>query len=190
MFLRAIPHDVKGWALRFHLLTGVRPGELCGAAWKEFALTAGIWTIPAERTKTGTGYVIRLPQQAVELLRSIAANSAPSAFVFAAARGDDRPIPYQTYRAWLWRVLDRVGIARDAFKPHDMRRTMRSGLASLGVRYEVAERAINHKLPGMAEIYDRNDYATERAAALGKWADYLDTVHTGVKVVPIKRKAG
>jgi integrase len=92
-------------------------------------------------------------------------------------------------RAPFWRVLDRVGIARDAFKPHDLRRTMRSGLASLGVRYGVAERAINHKLPGMAEIYDRNDYAVERSQALAQWADYLDTLKAGGNVIPMQRKA-
>ena len=188
-FLRAIPDDLKGLALRVHLLTGVRPGELCGAAWAEIDLGAATWTIPAERTKTGAGYSIRLPSQAVDLLTKIRTHSMTSAFVFPAARGSDRPIPYQTYRAWLWRVLDRIGKGRDAFKPHDLRRTMRSGLASLGIRYEVAERAINHKLPGMAEIYDRNDYGTERAAALRQWAEYLDGLCMGADVVPIRRSA-
>ena len=103
-------------------------------------------------------------------------------------RGSDRPSPYQTYRGWLWRVLDRVGKGRDEFKPHDLRRTMRSGLASLGIRYEVAERAINHKLPGMTEIYDRNDYGNERAAALRQWAEYLDGLSSGADVVPIRHK--
>ena len=58
----------------------------------------------------------------------------------------------------------------------------------LGVRYEVAERAINHKLPELAEIYDRNDYADEREAALARWADYLDAC-SAPNVVPIKRRA-
>lgn len=129
-----------------------------------------------------------MPAQALDLLRKLEASRSHSAFVFPASRGGDRPIPYQTYRAWLWRALDRTDIARGAFKPHDLRRTMRSGLTALGVRYEVAERAINHKLPGMAEIYDRNDYATERATALAQWADYLDGLYTGANVVPIKRK--
>jgi integrase len=188
-FLRAIPDDVKGWALRLHLLTGVRPGELCGAAWAEFDFNAGTWSIPDERTKAGTGYIIRLPVQALALLRKIEVNTPRSGFVFPAARGEDRPIPYQTYRAWLWRVLDLVGTARDAFKPHDLRRTMRSGLASLGVRYEVAERTINHKLPGMAEIYDRNDYAVERAHALAQWANYLDGLCSGANIIALRRNA-
>ncbi|SFN14865.1 Phage integrase family protein [Dokdonella immobilis] len=188
-FVRAIPDDVKGWALRLHLMTGVRPGELCGAAWREFDETAGTWTLPAERTKTGSEYTISLPAQAWELLRRIRDNTQQSAFVFPAARGSDRPIPYQTYRAWLWRVMDALEIPRKTFKPHDLRRTMRGGLALLGVRFEVAERAINHKLPGMAEIYDRNDYAKERKAALAQWADYLDSLRTRANVVPIKKEA-
>jgi integrase len=126
----------------------------------------------------------------VTTLRRIKAGTPLSAFLFPAARGeDDRPIPYQTYRAWLWRVLDRIKIDRKAIKPHDLRRTMRSGLTMLGVRYEVAERAINHKLPELAEIYDRNDYAEERAAALVRWADYLDVQRDASNVVPMKRRA-
>lgn len=188
-FVQGITQDVKGWALRLHLISGVRPGELCGAEWREFGEAAGTWTIPAERTKTNSAYAITLPEQAWEMLRNIRDNTQKSAFVFPAARGADRPIPYQTYRAWLWRVLDALDIPRQDFKPHDLRRTMRSGLASLGVRFEVAERAINHKLPGMAEIYDRNDYAKERAAALAQWADYLDILRAGAKVVPMKRRS-
>lgn len=188
-FLRAIPNDVEGDALRVHLMTGVRPGELCGAPWSEFDLDAATWRIEGVRTKKGEGYTIRLPPQAVEALRRIKAGTHKSAFVLPATRGeDDRPIPYQTYRAWLWRALDRAEIGRKAIKPHDLRRTMRSGLAMLGVRYEVAERAINHKLPELAEIYDRNDYADEREAALARWADYLDAC-SAPNVVPIKRRA-
>jgi integrase len=188
-FLRAIPNDVQGDALRVHLMTGVRPGELCGAPWAEFDLDAATWRIPGERTKKGEGYEIRLPPQAVEALRRIKSGTHKSAFVLPATRGeDDRPIPYQTYRAWLWRVLDRADIGRKAIKPHDLRRTMRSGLTALGVRYEVAERAINHKLPELAEIYDRNDYAEERAAALVRWADHLDACSAS-NVIPIKRRA-
>lgn len=188
-FLRAIPDDTKGDALHLHLLTGVRPAELCEAPWAELDLDAGTWCIGDERSKTGEGFTITLPPQAVALLRRIRAHTPVSAFVFPASRGNDRPIPYQTYRAWLWRALDAAGIARGTIKPHDLRRTMRSGLATLGIRYEVAERAINHKLPGLAEIYDRNDYAVERAAALRQWADYLDALRTGAKVTPIRRMA-
>jgi hypothetical protein len=38
----------------------------------------------------------------------------------------------------------------------------------------------------LAEIYDRNDYVEERAAALVRWADYLDACSAS-NVIPIKR---
>ncbi len=185
-FLRSIPDDPKGWALRLHLMTGVRPGELCEARQDEFDVKAGTWTLPGDRIKTGNGYTITLPPQATELVRKLLHESRGSDYLLPASRGDDKAVPYQTYRAWLWRATDKAGIARGEFKPHDLRRTMRSGLATLGVRYEVAERAINHKLPELAEIYDRNDYATERKAALTQWANYLDGLTVAENVTPIK----
>lgn len=189
-FLRALPDSVEGIAFRLHLLTGVRPAELIEAPWSEFDLTAGVWTIAEERTKTREGYKIHLPPQAVALLRRLCAATSGSAFLFPGGYGEvDRPMPYQTYRGWLRRQLDRVGDKCRRIKPHDLRRTMRSGLAIMGIRYEVAERAINHKLPAMAEIYDRNDYAEERRAALAQWATFLDGIETGPDVVAIKQKA-
>lgn len=60
-FLHAIPNDVRGDALRLHLMTGVRPAELCEAAWSEFDLGASIWRVDGARVKTGEGYTITLP---------------------------------------------------------------------------------------------------------------------------------
>jgi integrase len=108
-FLRALPHSVEGFAFRLHLLTGVRPAELIAAPWSEFDLTAGTWAIAGERTKTREGYEIELPAQAVELLQRLREAVAGSAFLFPAGYGDvDRPMPYQTYRGWLRRQLDRL----------------------------------------------------------------------------------
>jgi integrase len=64
---------------------------------------------------------------------------------------------------------------------HDFRATMRSHLAAMGVRYEVAERALNHRLGGLAEVYDRNDYAVERAEALAAWAQKLERLKMGAR---------
>jgi hypothetical protein len=37
----------------------------------------------------------------------------------------------------------------------------------------VAERCLNHVLPGMARIYDQGDYLDTWKAALQAWADHL-----------------
>ena len=76
------------------------------------------------------------------------------------------------------------------FTLHDLRRTMRTHLASLGVRSEVAERCLGHKLRGVEGTYNTHDYLNERRAALETWtALLLDIESGGQKVTPIRRKA-
>ena len=47
--------------LRFVVLTAVRNGEARGATWAEIDIAAAVWTIPAERTKTGRELASRYP---------------------------------------------------------------------------------------------------------------------------------
>jgi hypothetical protein len=68
------------------------------------------------------------------------------------------------------------------FTVHDMRRTARTHLASLGVDRFVAERSLNHKLGNVEGIYDRHDYFAERHAALESWAALLSQVERGVEL--------
>jgi integrase len=177
LFLGKLTDDAAGWAFRLHLITGVRPAEMLEASWNEFDLIEGTWSVPAHRTKMRNDYTISLPPQAISMLRKLKKETEGSQFLFPAAYGElDRPIPYQTYRGRLRRILNELGEGFPAIKAHDLRRTMRSGLTRLGVRFEVAERAINHKLPSLAEIYDRNDFAVERRDAIVKWANHLDSL--------------
>jgi hypothetical protein len=60
-------------------------------------------------------------------------------------------------------ALATVDHGLDAFTIHDLRSTMRTHLSSLGVRSEVAERCLNHKLPGIQAVY--NTHAFLRSAA-------------------------
>ena len=52
---------------------------------------------------------------------------------------------------------------RDAGLPdvrlHDLRRTVRTGLAELGIPFEIAERVLNHAMPGLQAVY--NDTPTQ-----------------------------
>ena len=85
-------------------------------------------------------------------------------------------------------ALARVEHGLPHFTVHDLRRTMRSQLAALGIAPHVAERCLNHKLKGVEGVYDRHDYLEERRQALEQWAAILADDSTG-KVVPIKRTA-
>jgi integrase len=61
-----------------------------------------------------------------------------------------------------------------AFTLHDLRRTVRTGLAKLGVRPDIAERCLNHAQPGIIATYDVHQYLDEKRAALESWAAHLE----------------
>jgi len=52
-----------------------------------------------------------------------------------------------------------------------------------------SERCLNHKISGMAGVYDRGDYFAERRQALEKWAAFLQTAEDGTawNVTPIRK---
>ena len=76
------------------------------------------------------------------------------------------------------------------FTLHDLRRTARTQLAELGIRSEVAERCLNHKLGGVEGTYNRHDYFKERREALSAWAALLGELEQGrTKVVPLGARA-
>jgi len=71
----------------------------------------------------------------------------------------------------------------DKFTIHDLRRTMRTHLSSLGIRSEVAERCLSHTLPGIQGVYNTHDYFAERKAALETWTALLLEIERGQRVL-------
>ena len=63
-----------------------------------------------------------------------------------------------------------------AWNVHDIRRTVATGLQRLGVRLEVTEALLNHisgSRGGIAGVYQRHDWASEKRAALDSWAAHV-----------------
>jgi integrase len=56
---------------------------------------------------------------------------------------------------------------------HDLRRTMRTGLAELGIADSVAEACLAHTQGGIQAVYNKHKYLAERAAALAAWERHL-----------------
>lgn len=78
-----------------------------------------------------------------------------------------------------------------AWRVHDLRRTLATGLQRLGVRFEVTEAVLNHvsgARAGVAGIYQRHDWAEEKRSALEAWARHVAMILTPANadnVVPI-----
>ena len=172
------------------LALGVRKGELVRATWEEFDLDgpSPTWRLPASRSKTKRAIRIPLVPTVVDWLRAMKAIEDGSGYVFPQRRRCRRTrVPHlgmDTVNA----AVKHLNHGIEPFTLHDLRRTMRSHLAALGVRSEVAERCLNHQLRGVERIYNTHDYFDERRAALETWTDLLLDIESGVqKVTPIRR---
>ena len=179
-------------SMKLLLALGVRKGELLRARWIEFDLDGAtdsgpVWRLPANRTKTAAPISIPLVPAVVGWLKSLAEISSGSEFVFPKRRRDRRQRALHVGIDTLNAALAGVDHGLDAFTIHDLRRTMRTHLSSLGIRSEVAERCLNHKLPGIQGVYNRHDYFAERRAALETWTALLLEIERGErKVAPLR----
>lgn len=62
------------------------------------------------------------------------------------------------------------------WRRHDLRRTVATGFQRLGVRFEVTEAILNHvggSRAGVAGIYQRHDWKTEKREALDLWEQHV-----------------
>ena len=187
------PFRIYHLLVKLLLVTAVRISELIEAPWAEFDLETDepVWRLPSSRIKTGKNmgqrdFTIPLPAEAVDWLKEIKRISVASAYVFPARRKMTKETMSPATLNW---ALGEIKHGLEHFTLHDLRRTARTHLARLGVKPHVAERCLNHKLPGINDIYDTHDYLAERRLALDGLADLLVRLEKGEtgKVVPIRK---
>jgi integrase len=181
-------------AIKLLLALGVRKGELLKATWDEFDFegrpdTGPVWRLPGNRTKTGEPLTIPLVPEVIEWLQALRLVAAGGIYVFPKRRRDPRNRSLHVGIDTLNAALASVEHGVPHFTLHDLRRTMRTHLAALGVRSEVAERCLGHKLRGVERVYNTHDYLNERRLALEKWTAVLLAIESGErKVTPMRRQ--
>jgi integrase len=187
---------------RLSMLTLQRRGEVAGMRWSEIAPDLSKWTIPGTRMKNGRPHEVHLSEPARAVLRAISrVEGCDLAFTTTAQRvATDRraavkgsrkeePTPISGCcqgRRYLDAAIaeTRRTAAFDGSKPepmarwrlHDIRRTGVTKLAALGFDAIVVDKLLAHqpaKLRGVSGVYQRYEFAEERARALDAWAAYL-----------------
>ena len=158
--------------LRFTLWTACRTGEICGAEWEDIDLDKAIWHLKA--TKTEVERYVQLPQQVVDFLKQL--KLVTGKYLFPSIK-TGLPIQQKslTEQAWHMRRRGRM-IEIEHWVPHDLRRTVRTGLSRLGCPSEVAEAALGHARTGIEGTYDLHKYESECKVWLQKWTDYMDAL--------------
>ncbi len=175
-------------AIKLLLITGQRRGELMSARWEHIDWEAQTWTIP--QTKNNKSHTVPLSPLAEKLFLELESLSDGSPWCFPGKDGK-----HITEKS----ITRAVGRKQENFKvndkslphwtPHDLRRTAMTQMLSLGVPPHVAELATNHTIStGVSDVfgvYARYDYQTEIRQAMNQWAERIESLFAGDKVVPL-----
>lgn len=185
---RACLDNDFGRIIRLLMLTGARRDEIGGLEWSEIDRDQGLLTIPGERTKNHHPLRLTLPAAAMAIIGT-AQRLETRTFLFGASGG--------SFSAWSYSTLQLAARVAEmnqgpilAWRIHDIRRTVATGMAEIGIQPHIIEAVINHRSghkAGVAGIYNRATYEAEVKRALALWADHLLSIVEGTqrKIVPL-----
>jgi integrase len=164
---RALGPGDYGDIVRLLILTGQRREEIGALRWSEVDLDRGLLVLPASRTKNNRQHEVPLAPMARGILT---ARSRSDGAVF----GRNGAGGWSMRKATLDQRLD-----AKPWRVHDIRRTVATGMAELGVPPHIIEAVLNHvsgHKAGVAGVYNRARYADEMRIALERWAEHVEAV--------------
>ncbi len=108
-------------------------------------------------------------------------------YVFPGRRSDSRPMSENTINA----ALRTMGFSRDEITAHGFRGMASTALNEMGWHHDAIERQLAHKESNSVRAaYNHADYLQERRRMMQAWADYLDQLREGAKIIPLHHVAG
>ncbi|WP_019882331.1 MULTISPECIES: integrase arm-type DNA-binding domain-containing protein [unclassified Methylophilus] len=171
-------------ALRLAPLVFTRPSELRRAKWVDIDLDAGQWSYRV--TKTKTDHIVPLSTQAIEILKQLYPLSGHGEFVFMGGHDPKKAMSEAAINA----ALQRMGYdTQTQITGHGFRAMARTLLHErLGIDPVIIEHQLAHKVPdALGKAYNRTKFLDQRKEMMQTWADYLDELKTGAKVLPFKQ---
>jgi integrase len=171
-------------ALRLAPYVFVRPGELRAAEWREFDLENAEWRIPAERMKMGETHIVPLSLQAVAILRDLHPFTGGNRYLFPAVGSQVRPLSENTLGA----ALRRIGYSSEEMTAHGFRTLASTLLNEQGWHPDLIELQLAHKERNKVRAaYNRAQRLSERRKMMQVWANYLDGLRSGGKIIAFAR---
>jgi integrase len=141
-----------GRIVEFLALTGQRREEVAQLKWDELDEKTRTWTIPGLRTKNKKAHIVHLSEPAWKVIQACSGGS----YVFGTESGKR----FQRFGREK-RALDEIcGVV--GWRHHDLRRTIVSGMARLGIPPHVADKILNHQagtISGVAAVYQRQRFS-------------------------------
>jgi integrase len=172
-------------ALRIAPLVFVRPCELRMAKWADIDLESGEWRYFVSKTKTN--HLVPLPRQAVEILKELHPLSGHGEYVFQGGHSPLRPMSESAINA----ALKRMGYdTKTQITGHGFRAMARTIIHErLDIDPHVIEHQLAHKVPdALGSAYNRTKFIEARKVMMQTWADYLDDLKAGAKILPFNER--
>ncbi|AMY87414.1 tyrosine-type recombinase/integrase [Salmonella enterica subsp. enterica serovar Anatum] len=164
-------------AIKLVLLTMVRKNEFISATWSEIDFTKWTWTIPVDRMKAGRAHVIYLPKQAQDLLVGLQMCAGGSEYLVPGRYNFRKPLSNAALNSLIDRTVEAINKDDEkihGFTVHDLRRTASTLLHEAGYPSDWIEKALAHEQKGVRAVYNKAEYARQRAYMLQQWADMVD----------------
>lgn len=152
-------------ALEFVILTACRVSEAVKAEWPEIDFKAKLWTVPADRTKSGREHRVPLAPDAIKLLKALQEESTGQ-FIFPGWTAGTCLTD-----AALLRLSQKMGYK---ITTHGFRSTFKDWAAELTQFPEdLSEAALAHIIKDKTQAaYQRGDMLQKRAEMMSAWAKY------------------
>jgi integrase len=169
----ALPEGHFGDILKILVLTGARAREISELHWDEVNFEKGLIELPPHRVKNRRKHVIPMAGPVRAILER---RERTSDFVFGASGRSG----FSGWSRCKERLDEALGIPD--WTIHDLRRVYATGAAEIGIQPHVIEAVLNHvsgHKSGVAGIYNRATYETEKATALMRWADHVVAIIEG-----------
>ncbi len=197
-----------GPLVRLLLILGQRREETAAIEWRELDRVSRTWTIPGAKTKNSKPHIVPLNDLAVAEIDGLAGKDGkrsdqwPRRGLIFTTTGETPVSGYSKAKSRLDKMIAKEEANRmvkgshaidfGAWRFHDLRRSLATGLQRLGVRFEVTEAVLNHisgSKSGVAGIYQRHDWADEKRAALDAWSNHIERLLSGADTDNVVRLA-
>jgi integrase len=171
----ACEDDDYGRIVRLLALTGCRREEIGGMLWSEIDLDKATLSLPKERVKNNCAHVVPLTPLALKIIKAVPRRVARDHLF-----GDRSPVGFTRWAKFKEQLDTRGSVTN--WTVHDIRRTVATGMADIGVQPHIIEAALNHRSGhrrGVAGVYNRSPYERDVKTALALWADHIQSITSG-----------
>jgi integrase len=134
--------------------------------------------------KMGEVHVVPLSYQSLEVFRQLKEINGDCKLVFPNAKTTSQPMSENT----MLYAIYRLGY-HSRMTGHGFRTTASTVLNEMGFSPDAIERQLAHApRDKIRAAYNRAQYLPERRRMMQAWADYLDSLIEGGKIIPIKAR--